>query len=91
MCGVKIIEFDSIQEDREESEGKPLPKKEGSKNNWYWEEVPFIPKGIDYKDLLRFQGRIFIKSIVVEELKIKGEFKKKQESYKKRKRVRSKR
>lgn len=81
MRGVKIIE---------ESEGNSLPKKkEGdSKNNWYWEEVPFIPKGIDNQDLLRFQGRIFIRSIVVEELKIKGKFKKKQEQYKKRKMVR---
>lgn len=43
-----------------------------NKKRWYWEEVSFIPDGVSAQDLLRFQGRIFVKSTVVEELKAKG-------------------
>ncbi len=54
----------------------------------YWEEVAFIPNGVAPEDTLRFQGHIFIKSSVVEELKAKGEFKKKERGHKRKKRER---
>jgi len=52
--------------------------------NWHWEEVPFIPDNVGAGDLLRFQGHIFIKSTVVEKLKAKGEFKKRERKKQKR-------
>ncbi len=58
-----------------------------TEKTWYWQEVVFIPDGVSTSDLLRFQGHIFIKSNIVEELKAKGKFKKKRE--RKRKRGRS--
>jgi len=51
----------------------------------YWEEVAFIPNGVAPEDTLRFQGHIFIKSSVVEELKARGEFKKKERKKTKKK------
>jgi len=55
-----------------------------AKKKWYWEDVPFIPDSVGAGDLLRFQGHIFVKSTVVEELKAKGVFKKKEGKRKKR-------
>lgn len=57
-----------------------------TERKWYWEEVAFIPRNVVAKDMLRFQGRIFIKSTVVEELKAKGKFKEKERKNKKKKR-----
>lgn len=52
------------------------------KKKWYWEDVPFIPDSVGAGDLLRFQGHIFVKSTVVEEMKAKGKFKEKERARK---------
>lgn len=57
-----------------------------AEKNWWWEEVMFIPDGVSAPDLLRFQGRIFIKSNVVEEMKSKGQFKRKERKKMKKRR-----
>jgi len=63
-----------------------------AEKTWHWQEVAFIPDGVSAPDLLRFQGHIFIKSTVVEELKAKGEFKmKERKKTKKRKEYRRQR
>jgi len=56
-----------------------------AEKKWCWEEVTFIPNGVSAPDLLRFQGHIFIKSNIVEELKSKGQFKRRERKKTKKK------
>jgi len=60
--------------------GKVMAERE-----WYWKEVAFIPSDVAPEDLLRLPGHIFIKSNVVEEMKAKGEFKRKERKKTKKK------